>query len=150
MCAATADRISLKCEENSSFCLVRYQKIRTYLCDFTQIDSRKDYILHIINEYQTCFTASRESTTTWIFIWSITKLYPTPRTAQSAMTLWGEWGLTVPITKLEAVSNVPRLCQISAICPGCGVAGGCQLLPRPAPGRVMECWVSQHCSLRGL
>ena len=45
MCAATADRISLKCEENSSFCLVRYQKIRTYLCDLTQINSRKDYIL---------------------------------------------------------------------------------------------------------
>ena len=77
-------------------------------------------------------------------------VHNTPRTAQSAMTLWGEWGLIVPITKLEAVSNVPRLCQISAICPGCGVAGGCQLLPRPAPGRVMECWVSQHCSLRGL
>ena len=72
-------------------------------------------------------------------------VHNTPRTAQSAMTLRGEWGLIVPITKLEAVSNVPRLCQISAICPGCGVAGGCQLLPRPAPGRVMECWVSQHC-----
>ena len=144
MCAATADRISLKCEENSSFCLVRYQKIRTYLCDLTQINSRKDYTYYQ-RVPNVLYRVQREHDNLDIYL-----VHNTPRTAQSAMTLWGEWGLIVPITKLEAVSNVPRLCQISAICPGCGVAGGCQLLPRPAPGRVMECWVSQHCSLRGL